>query len=121
MLHGRAKEQSAVDALLADARAGRGGALVMRGEPGIGKSALLDHAAQRADGLRVLRTAGVEPESELGHATLHRLLLPLLDGVERLPAAQADALGVVFGRSQASPPDRFLVALATLTLLSDAA
>ncbi|HEY0449674.1 helix-turn-helix transcriptional regulator [Actinophytocola sp.] len=121
MLHGRAKEQAAVGALLTEARAGAGGALVLRGEPGIGKSALLDHAAAHAAGMRVLRTAGVEPELDLGHATMHRLLLPLLDGVGRLPPAQADALDAVFGRSRAPAPDRFLVALATLTLLSDAA
>jgi DNA-binding CsgD family transcriptional regulator len=121
MLHGRVKEQSVVDALLDEARDGNGGALVVLGEPGIGKSALLDHAAQHAAGMRVLRTAGVEPELELGHATMHRLLLPLLGNIEKLPPAQAAALDVVFGRSQASAPDRFLVALATLTLLADAA
>jgi DNA-binding CsgD family transcriptional regulator len=121
MLHGRAAEQTAIQALLAQAHGGDGGALVLRGEPGIGKSALLGHAAEQADGMRVLRTAGVEPEQDLGHAVLHRLLLPLLEGVAELPPAQADALDAVFGRSRAPVPDRFLVALATLTLLSDAA
>jgi len=121
MLHGRVREQAAVDEVLTRARAGAGGALVLRGEPGIGKSALLDDAAARAAGMRVLRTAGVEPELELSNATTHRLLLPLLDGVARLPAAQAQALDVVFGRATGPAPDRFLVALATLTLLSDAA
>ncbi len=121
MLHGRAKEQAAVAALLTGARAGAGGVLVLRGEPGIGKTALLEDAAAQAADLRVLRTAGVEPEAELGYATLHRLLLPLLPGIDRLPDAQADALNVVLGRSRSAAPDRFLVALAVLTLLSDAA
>ncbi len=123
MLHGRVREQAALHAVLSRARAGAGGALVLRGEPGIGKSALLDDAAAaaRAEGMRVLRTAGVEPELELSNATAHRLLLPLLDGVARLPAAQAQALDVVFGRATGPAPDRFLVALATLTLLADAA
>jgi DNA-binding CsgD family transcriptional regulator len=120
MLHGRAGEQAAI-ALLAQARDGDGGALVLRGEPGIGKSALLGYAAEQAHGMRVLHTAGVEPESDLGHATMHRLLLPLLDGIGSLPPAQADALDAVFGRSPAPVPDRFLVGLATLTLLADAA
>jgi MoxR-like ATPase len=84
MLHGRAREQAAVAALLAGARDGAGGVLVLRGEPGIGKSALLADAAERAAGLRVLRTAGVEPELELGYATMHRLLLPLLRGSSML-------------------------------------
>ncbi len=121
MLYGRTAERTAIRALLAGAQHGAGGAVVLRGEPGIGKTALLAEAEQRAVGMRVLRTAGVEPESELGHAAMHRLLLPLLDAVPKLPPAQADALDAVFGRSRARPPDRFLVALATLTLLADAA
>ncbi len=125
MLHGRAKEQATVADLLAGARDGAGGVLVLRGEAGIGKSALLEDAAGQASGLRVLRTAGVEPEADLGYATMHRLLLPLLpggfDAVDQLPTAQADALNVVLGRSHSVAPDRFLVALAMLMLLSDAA
>lgn len=120
MLHGRAKEQAAIRDLLDRARAGTGGALVLRGEPGIGKTALLDDAAATT-GVRVLRTAGVEPEQDLGHAATHRLLRPILDDVDDLPPAQADALNTVFGRSRGPTPDRFLVALAMLTLLSDAA
>ncbi len=109
-----------IDALLERARAGRGGGLVLHGEPGIGKSALLEYAAGRAAGMRVLRTAGVEPESDLGYATLHRLLLPVLGSLDRLPEPQARALDVVFGQAAGPVPDRFLVALATLSLLSEA-
>ncbi|GAA5159668.1 LuxR family transcriptional regulator [Pseudonocardia eucalypti] len=121
---GRTAERAAIRAFLDKARAGTGGALVLRGEPGIGKSTLLDDSAEQANGMRVLRTAGVEPERDLGHATMHRLLQPLLEGIGGLPPAQATALDTVFGRrtdSEDPAPDRFLVALATLTLLSDAA
>lgn len=121
MLHGRVKERAAIEAMLARARAGQGGCLVLRGEPGIGKTALLDHTAEHAVGMRVLRTVGVEPEYDLGYATLHRLLLPVLDRIEKLPEPQAHGLGVVFGQAAGPAPDRFLVALATLSLLSEAA
>ncbi len=121
MLFGRAKERAAIEALLERARAGRGGGLVLHGEPGIGKSALLGYAAERAAGMRLLRTVGVEPECDLSHATLHRLLLPVLDWIDRLPEPQARALGVVFGQADGPVPDRFLVALATLSLLSEIA
>lgn len=121
MLHGRAKERAAIEGLLEQTRAGRGGCVVLHGEPGIGKTALLEYAAAQAAGMRVLRTAGVEPETDLGFATLHRLLLPVLDRVEQLPEPQARGLGVVFGQADGPPPDRFLVALATLSLLSDVA
>jgi hypothetical protein len=82
---------------------------------------LLEVAGERAIGLRVLRSAGVEAEADLGYATLHRLLLPVLEGVQWLPEPQARGLGVVFGQATGSPPDRFLVALATLSLLSELA
>jgi DNA-binding CsgD family transcriptional regulator len=121
MLLGRVKERAAIEALLERARAGRGGGLVLHGEPGIGKSALLGYAAEQATGMRVLHTVGVEPESDLGHATLHRLLLPVLDWTDRLPEPQARALGVVFGQATGPVPDRFLLALATLSLLSEVA
>ncbi len=121
MLFGRVREQAAIEALLERARAGRGGGLVLRGEPGIGKSTLLGYAAERASGMRVLHTVDVEPESDLGHATLHRLLLPVLDSIHQLPEPQARALSVVFGQADGPAPDRFLVALATLSLLSEAA
>ncbi|HEY2958474.1 MAG TPA: AAA family ATPase [Actinomycetota bacterium] len=121
MLHGRARERAAIGRLLAAARAGEGGVLVVRGEPGIGKSALLADAAQRAVGMRVLRAVGVEAESALAYATLRELLHPVLGGVERLPEPQARALRVAFGTQAGEAPDRFLVSLAALTLLSDSA
>jgi DNA-binding CsgD family transcriptional regulator len=121
MLRGRETEQAAIDTLLQRARDGHGGGLVLHGEAGMGKSALVAYARGRATGMRVLGTAGVEPESDLGHATLHRLLLPVLDRLDRLPEPQARALGVVFAQRQGSTPDRFLVALATLSLLSELA
>jgi DNA-binding CsgD family transcriptional regulator len=121
MLRGRETEQAAIDSVLRRARDGHGGGLVLAGEPGIGKSALLADARQGAAGMRVLSAAGVEPEAELGYATLHRLLLPALDRLERLPEPQAHALGVVFGRRQGAVPGRFLVALAALSLLSELA
>ena len=104
-----------------EARAGQSGVLVLRGEAGIGKSALLDYAAERAEGCRVLRAAGVEWEMELPFAGLHQLCAPLLDGCERLPAPQRDALATAFGLSAGPQPDRFLVGLAVLGLLSEAA
>ena len=95
--------------------------LVLRGEAGIGKSALFEYAAERADGCRVLRSTGVEWEMELPFAGLHQLCAGLLDGRERLPAPQSDALASAFGLSSGSQPDRFLVGLAVLSLLSEAA
>jgi len=130
MLLGRSREQADITGLLDGARAGRGGALVLCGEPGIGKSALLEDAAGRAHGLRVLRAAGTASETMFAYATLHRLLLPFLDQISRLPAPQAGALCLAFGLEPATgagadaaprPPDRFLVSLAALTLLSEAA
>ncbi|MQA85634.1 MAG: AAA family ATPase, partial [Streptosporangiales bacterium] len=126
VLQGRGKEREAIEALLERARAGRGGCLVLHGEPGIGKTALLDYAAEQAAEQGAgrgagMRTAGVEPESDLGYAALHRLLLPVLDRIDGLPGPQAEALGVVFGRSSGPAPDRFLAALAALSLLSEVA
>jgi DNA-binding CsgD family transcriptional regulator len=121
MLRGRETEQAAIDTFLQRARDGHGGGLVLRGEPGMGKSALLAYARGQATGMGVLATAGVEPEAELGYATLHRLLLPVLDRLDRLPEPQAGALRVVFAQRQGPVPDRFLVALATLSLLSELA
>src|SRR6516225_287069 len=92
-----------------------------RGEGGVGKSALLEYAAGAAPDLRVVRAIGVESEMELAFAGLHQLCLPLLDRLGRLPAPQRDALGVAFGLRVGAAPDRFLVGLAVLTLLSEAA
>jgi DNA-binding CsgD family transcriptional regulator len=107
--------------MLDDVRVGRSAALVVCGEPGIGKTALLDYVAERADGCRVLRAVGVEAEMELPFAGLQLLCAPLLDDLERLPAPQRDALGTAVGLTAGAPPDRFLVGLAVLSLLSDAA
>jgi AAA ATPase domain len=92
MLHGRRAECDALDRLLADARRSRSGVLVLRGEAGAGKSALLDHAAGRAEGMAVLRASGVESEAELPFAALHQLLRPLRELAGRLPGPQEAAL-----------------------------
>jgi DNA-binding CsgD family transcriptional regulator len=120
-LVGRGPELARLAQLLEAVRAGESAALVVRGEAGIGKSALLEHAAEHADGARVVRAAGVESEMELAFAALHQLCLPLLEGLEGLPSPQRDALGTAFGLSFGEPPARFLVGLAVLSLLSDAA
>jgi DNA-binding CsgD family transcriptional regulator len=120
VLVGRASEQRRVDELLAAARAQRGAGLVVRGEPGIGKSALLEYAATRADGMLVLRATGVEAESTLAYAALHQLLRPVLSHLPALPAPQADALRTALGLA-AGETQPFLVAAAALTLLSEAA
>ena len=121
VLAGRGSECARLDGLLDGARLGRSAVLVVRGEAGIGKSALLEYAAERADGRRVLRATGVQWEMELPFAGLHQLCAALLDGLERLPAPQRDALSTAFGLSAGEQPDRFLVGLAVLSLLSDAA
>jgi DNA-binding CsgD family transcriptional regulator/tetratricopeptide (TPR) repeat protein len=117
----RERERAALDGLLGDLRLGRGGALVVRGEAGVGKSALLDYVAGAAADMRLARAAGVEPEMELAFASLHLLCAPLLDRLEDLPGPRRDALGVAFGLRAGGAPDRFLVALAVLTLLSEVA
>jgi hypothetical protein len=109
-----------LDRLLAEVRGGRSRVLVLRGEPGIGKTALLDYAAERAAGFRVIRAAGIESEMELTFAGLHQLCGPLLDGLDRLPAPQAAAVATAFGLDSGEPPDRFIVGLAVLGLLSAA-
>ncbi|MFI6537638.1 AAA family ATPase [Nonomuraea sp. NPDC050547] len=122
MLHGRSSELAAVDRLVRVARAGGSGVLVVRGEPGIGKSALLDSAATAAAaGMRVLRGCGIEFEAELPFAGLHLLLRPVLDGVAGLPAPQRRALESAFGLGPAVPADRMLVGLAVLSLVSELA
>jgi DNA-binding CsgD family transcriptional regulator len=120
-LLGRQREREVLDDLLEDLRSGLGWALVVQGEAGVGKSALLEYAAGAAADIRVIRAAGVESEMELAFAGLHQLCAPLLDRLNRLPVPQHDALGVAFGLRSGGIPDRFLVGLAALTLLSEAA
>ena len=121
MLLDRLPERAALSGLLDAARAGRSGVLVMHGEPGIGKTALLDWAIESAAGLRVARVAGVESEMELAFAALQQLCAPMLDKLAGLPDPQREALGVAFGLDTGAAPDRFLVGLATLGMVSEAA
>ena len=120
-LLGRRSECETLDELLATVRAGPSRALVLRGEAGVGKTALLEYLVQRASGCTVTRAAGVESELELAFAGLQVLCAPFADRIERLPGPQRDALGIAFGRQAGEAPDRFLVGLAVLSLLSDAA
>ncbi len=117
MLLDRLAERAALSELLGAARAGRSGVLVVRGEPGIGKTALLEYAIESAAGLRVVRVAGVESEMELAFAALQQLCAPMLGKLAALPDPQRAALGVAFGLSIGAAPDRFLVGLAALSLL----
>jgi DNA-binding CsgD family transcriptional regulator len=122
VLHGRDRELAAVAHLIDEAWAARGGALVIRGEPGVGKSALLAEASRRAEGMQVLRTQGIESESPLAFAALQRLLRPVMQHAGRLPAPQARALRAAFGEEVAEEgADRFLVFLAALSLVAEAA
>ncbi|NYI98720.1 DNA-binding CsgD family transcriptional regulator [Streptomonospora nanhaiensis] len=123
MLRGRTTELAALTRLLESAEAGAGGAVVLRGEAGIGKTALLDRALHDAAGrgMRVLRLTGVEAEAALGFAGLVQLLWPLQDRLDALPPPQADALRAVLGAAAPRTPDRFLTGLAVLTLLAELA
>jgi DNA-binding CsgD family transcriptional regulator len=120
-LRGRSTERDALDGLLLAVRRGEGRSLVLRGEAGIGKTALLDYLIGSASDMAVVRAVGVESEMELAYASLHQACAPLLARVDRLPAPQRRALEVVFGISGGDPPDRFLVGLAVLGLFSEAA
>ena len=120
-LHGRREELAVIDRLLDAARSGRSGVLVLWGEAGVGKTALLEDAIESASDVTLLRAAGVESEMEIPFAALHQLCAPVDDFVDRLPGPQRDALEVTFGVRAGAVPDRFLVALATLSLLSEAA
>jgi DNA-binding CsgD family transcriptional regulator len=120
-LRGRDTERAVLDRLLDDVRAGHSRVLVVRGEAGVGKTALLDYLQDRASSCRVLRAAGVESEMELAFAGLHQLCAPVLSGLDRLPGPQRDALRTAFGLGAGAAPDRFIVSLAALGLLSEAA
>lgn len=120
-LLGRTSECEVLDRLLANVRRGQSAVLVLRGDAGIGKTALSRYAARRASGFRVVQIAGIESEMELPFAGLHQLCGPMLDRLGALPAPQRAALSVAFGLSSGEAPDRFLVALAALSLLSDIA
>ncbi len=121
MLIGRAAECATLDASLSAVRDGRSEALVLLGEPGVGKSALLTYTAEAAADLEIVRVAGVEAEMELPFAALHQLCLPLLDHLEQLPAPQADAIATTFGLRGGAAPGPFLVGLGVLNLLAEAA
>ncbi len=120
-LLGRRRERSALDLLVSAVRAGESRTLVLRGEAGVGKSALLDYLVERAADCRILRAVGVDAEMEFAFAGLHQLCGPLFDRLERLPAPQRDALATAFGLEGGDAPDRFLVSLAVLSLLGEAA
>ncbi|GAA2209561.1 LuxR family transcriptional regulator [Nonomuraea monospora] len=119
-LRGRQAECEALDRLVATVQGGRSSMLVLRGEAGIGKSALLEYARDSAAGCRIAKAAGVESEMELAYGGLHQLCAPFLDRLDRLPEPQRAALGTAFGLCAGTPPDRFLVGLAVLSLLADA-
>lgn len=121
VLYGRDTERARIDALLDAARASRSHALIIRGELGVGKSALLGYAAERADPLAVLRATGRESEFGLAFAGLYQLLSPVLDRIERLPPPQAQALLGAFGLAKSEVHDRFLIAVAVLNALGEAA
>src|SRR5438105_12472119 len=118
-LTGRRSERDVLDRLIEAVGAGESTAVVLRGEPGVGKTALLEYLVGQATGFRVVRAASVESEMELAFAGLHQLLAPMLDRLERLPGPQSNALRTVFGVSSGRPSDRFFLGLAVLTLLSD--
>ncbi len=114
----RHAERAAIDGVLETVRAGSSAVLVLLGEPGIGKTALLDYAADRALGFRVIRAWGVESEMDFAFAGLHQLCVPMLSRLDQLPSPQRDALEVAFGMRAGQAPDRFLVGLATLSLVA---
>ncbi|MEU6710466.1 AAA family ATPase, partial [Nonomuraea sp. NPDC046802] len=121
MLYGRTTEITAIDTVISRARDGAGGALVLRGEAGVGKTALLDLAASGGGAMRVLRTTGVEPESDLAFAALHQLLWPVTGLLDALPDPQRAAVRGALGLDAAASGDRFLLAAGVLSLLAEAA
>src|SRR3989441_6238249 len=120
-LVGRRRERAALDRLLETARGGHAGVLVVHGEPGVGKTALLEYALEAGQGYRVTKTTGVEAEMELPFAALQRLCSPLIEHADRLPQRQHDALGVAFGLTAGPSANPFLVGLAVLGLFAEAA
>jgi DNA-binding CsgD family transcriptional regulator len=120
-LHDRRVEREALERLLEAVRGGQSRVLVVSGEPGVGKTALLESAISSPSGFRVMRAVGVESEMELPFAALQQLCATMLDRLDRLPAPQRDALGVAFGLRAGQAPDRFLVGLAVLSLLAEVA
>jgi DNA-binding CsgD family transcriptional regulator len=120
-LQDRQTERAALKALIAQARDGTSAALVVRGGPGVGKTALLDDLLATAAGCRIVRASGVESEMELAFAGLHQLCAPFIDRLDHLPAPQRAALRTAFGLEIGERPDRFLVGLAVLSLLADVA
>jgi DNA-binding CsgD family transcriptional regulator len=121
VLLGRRTHCHDLDGLLVHVRAGKSAVRVVRGEPGVGKTALLDYLAERASGCSVARATGIQSEMELPYAGLHQLCWPMRDELERLPRPQRDALGTVFGLHAGDAPNRFIVGLAVLSLLSEVA
>ena len=121
MLLDREVERGQIDRVLELARHGRSAALVLQGEPGTGKTTLLDYAVESGRDFEIVRLLGIESETELGFAALHQLLLPFQTGLRSLPVPQRDALGGALGLRRADSPDRFLLALAALTMLARAA
>ena len=119
----RRAERNALGALVDAVRSGESRALVVRGDPGVGKTVLVDHLAGRASGAgcRVARAAGVQSEMELAFAGLHQLCAPMLGHIDGIPRPQQDALRIAFGLAAGPPPDRFFVGLAVLSLLSEVA
>jgi len=120
-LRGRTGERETLDRLLASVRQGRSEVIVIRGEAGVGKTALMAYVVGQAGGFQLAQIDGVESEMELPFAGLHQLCVPMLERLDRLPEPQQAALRVAFGVRAGDPPDRFLVALATLSLMADAA
>ena len=120
-LLGRRSERETLDGIVTDALAGQSRVIVVRGEAGIGKSALLGHLLEKVAGWHVATAVGVESEMELAYSGLHQLCGPMLDHLDRLPTPQREALATVFGQSSGPAPDRFLVGLAALTLFAEIA
>src|SRR5256885_14433288 len=120
-LTGRRTECDVLDRLIEAVGAGESRALVVRGEPGVGKTALLEYVVEQGLGFRVVRAAGIQSEMELVFAGLHQLLASMLDRLDGLPDPQGEALRTAFGLASGRPPDRFFVGLAVLNLLSEVA